>query len=84
MKESLMAPQKSAGGHGEDTARQSEMVILGLAGLLAGGAAGDGKARAFAQERGWIGADGNLTEAGYSLAKALAEQAGTRSAFRGF
>ncbi len=40
-------------------------------------------AMAYAVERGWIDAAGNATPAGMELEKALADQAGTRSAFRG-
>jgi hypothetical protein len=37
---------------------------------------------AYAVERGWLDADGNITPAGIELEKALADQSGTRSAFR--
>ena len=40
-------------------------------------------AMAYAVERGGIDAAGNATPAGMELEKALADQAGTRSAFRG-
>jgi hypothetical protein len=40
-------------------------------------------AMAYAVERGWLDASGNPTPAGIELDKALADQAGTRSAFRG-
>ena len=38
---------------------------------------------AYAVERGWLDAAGNITPAGMELEKALSDQAGTRSAFRG-
>jgi hypothetical protein len=37
---------------------------------------------AYAVERGWLDADGKITQAGIELEKALADQSGTRSAFR--
>ena len=40
-------------------------------------------AMTYAVERGWLDASGNPTPAGIELDKALADQAGTRSAFRG-
>lgn len=36
---------------------------------------------AYAVERGWLDADGKITQAGIELEKALADQSGTRSAF---
>jgi hypothetical protein len=38
---------------------------------------------AYAVERGWLDADGNITSAGIELEKALSDQSGTRSAFQG-
>jgi hypothetical protein len=40
-------------------------------------------AMTYAVERGWLDAGGNPTPAGIELDRALADQAGTRSAFRG-
>lgn len=38
---------------------------------------------AYAVERGWLDSEGNITPAGMELEKALSDQSGTRSAFRG-
>ncbi|MBI1393684.1 MAG: hypothetical protein GC152_13170 [Alphaproteobacteria bacterium] len=42
----------------------------------------DGGPAEQAQKRGWVDAEGRITKAGSELVEALAEQKGTRSAFR--
>ncbi len=50
--------------------------------VLVSGRSEPAAVKAYAMERGWLDADGNITPAGIELEKALSDQAGTRSAFR--
>jgi hypothetical protein len=49
--------------------------------MLSGGGNADDVAR-FATDHGWIDANGQLTDAGDQLARALLQQSGTRTVFR--
>lgn len=55
-----------------------------LLSVFAHSLAGDGDSSPLecAQERGWVDAEGEPTVEGLDLSRALAEQSGTRSAFR--
>lgn len=50
--------------------------------VMVSGRSDPAEVMAYAVERGWLDADGNITPAGIELEKALADQSGTRSAFR--
>jgi hypothetical protein len=65
-----------------DLARAGRDSILQFT-VMVSGRSDPADVRAYAVERGWLDADGNITPAGIELEKALADQAGTRSAFRG-
>jgi hypothetical protein len=56
-------------------------VVMGFTGMLYGGGNADDVAR-FATDHGWIDANGQLTDAGDQLARALLQQSGTRTVFR--
>ncbi len=65
----------AAPDEGRDTLLQFTVMVSGLSDPAA--------IRAYAVERGWLDTDGNRTPAGIELDKALSDQAGTRSVFRG-
>jgi hypothetical protein len=64
-----------------ETAQRLRSLIVNFAGRIAG-AANDGGALAYAEERGWLGKDGSVTTDGRRLADALLDQSGARSVFR--
>lgn len=66
------APEAASG---RDSLMQFTVLVSGLS--------EPADVEAYARERGWIDADGNRTPAGIELSKALSDQSGTRSAFRG-
>jgi hypothetical protein len=55
--------------------------VLHFAALLA--ARGDEAAAEVARERGWLDSAGRITDTGRQLQRALADQRGTRSIYRG-
>ncbi len=57
-------------------------AIVGYAKVLAGGS-DDSAARVSAQDQGWLDSEGRPTQAGLDLLKAIADQKGTRTVFRG-
>ncbi len=65
----------SAGREGRDSLLQFTVMVSGRS--------DPAEVMAYAVERGWMDADGNITPAGMELEKALSDQSGTRSAFRG-
>jgi hypothetical protein len=65
----------ASGDGGRDSLLQFTVMVSGLS--------DPDSIKAYAIERGWIDADGNRTPAGIELDKALSDQSGTRSAFRG-
>lgn len=65
----------SAGREGRDSLLQFTVMVSGRS--------DPADVMAYAVERGWLDADGNITPAGMELEKALSDQSGTRSAFRG-
>jgi hypothetical protein len=65
----------SAGREGRDSLLQFTVMVSGRS--------DPADVMAYAVERGWLDAAGNITPAGMELEKALSDQSGTRSAFRG-
>lgn len=51
--------------------------------VMVSGRSDPAEVMAYAVERGWLDAGGNITPAGTELEKALSDQSGTRSAFQG-
>ena len=64
-----------ASGEGRDSLLQFTVMVSGRS--------DPAEVMAYAVERGWLDADGNITPAGMELEKALSDKSGTRSAFRG-
>ncbi|MEX1252270.1 MAG: hypothetical protein WEA77_13895 [Hyphomonas sp.] len=65
-----------------DSDREGRDSLLQLT-VMVSGRSDPAEVLAYAVERGWLDADGNITPAGMELEKALSDQSGTRSAFRG-
>lgn len=67
--------EASARNEGRDSVLQFTVMVSGRSETA--------ELMAYAVERGWLDAEGNITPAGMELERALSDQSGTRSAFRG-
>jgi len=78
------APEENAmPKSGEASARSEGHDSLLQFMVMVSGRSEPAEVMAYALERGWLDAHGNITPAGVELEKALSDQSGTRSAFRG-